>query len=337
MLSYPDQPIMSDDQTGAGDDNEDSTTVDHSYEIPADDWNAIDFRQAEVNLEDVPRRFIDGCHIHEAIAWLRDPQGYPVPVVLAELGGIAIRAEGKELAREFAIVERAVSMTVDSFPWNEVEEFAADLNEHGLRLLAVRPPNDEDGRPAMTFDFQRMREQTRMGILHEMSCLEEVAWGNDRDTPTIIDGRVGKFHRCGLHNYDVIGVIKQQKADYLHNAGWRLLYDLEPGRRTPVFVLPSKHLPVVSWYLKLDGANGQLPNWGIVRIEMPLERFEMRGRDFGVIDGLSRAIMEMRCRQSAYARGAVSLEPIVRAETSLKSLFCSLPALATHFYRITGL
>lgn len=340
MRAYPDQPVMEAPNDAATDDGNSEIqqpTIDHGFEREADAWTAIDVREADVDLDEVPRRFVDGSNVHEAIAWLQDPQGYPVPIVLAELGGVCVRAEGRELRREFAIVERAVSMTIDPFPWNEVEEFAAALSSHGLRLIPARPPDDEDGTPTMTFDFERMREQTRVGVLHEMACLEEVAWGHCRDLPTIVDGRVGRFHRCGLSEYDVIGVIKQQRADYLHPEGWRVLYELQPGHRTPAFVLPSKHLEVVSWYLKLDGADGELPNWGIVRVEIPRARFSVRGDDFGHIDCISRSLLEMRCRQSTYARGPVSLEPIVRAEESLKSLFSSIPALTTHFYRVTGL
>lgn len=339
MRAYPEQPVMEapGDSTTDDTDGEAESSIDHGLEYDAAAWKAVDVCDAEVNLDDVPRRFVDGSNIHEAVAWLRDPLGYPVPVVLAELGGVCVRADGRELKREFAIVERAVSMTIDPFPWDEIEQFAGALFEQGLRLIAARPPDDEDGRPAITFDFQRMREQTRVSVLHETSCLEEVAWGNDREVPTIVDGRVGRFHRCGLERYDVIGIIKQQCADYLHPAGWRVLYELQPGQRTPVFVLPSKHLEVVSWYLKLDGADGELPNWGIVRVEIPRTRFAARGDDFGYVDCLSRCILEMRCRRSSYARGPVSLEPIVRAEETLKSLFSAIPTLATHFYRLSGL
>jgi hypothetical protein len=340
MRAYPDQPVMEVSGDATADDVEaeiSHPTIDHGFEQDASAWKAVDVREAAVDLADAPRRFVDGSNVHEAVAWLRDPEGYPVPVVLAELGGVCVRAEGRELKREIAVVERAVSMTVDPFPWNEVEEFAAALYAQGLRLIAARPPDDEDGRPTMTFDFERMREQTRVSVLHEMSCLEEVAWGHDREVPTVVDGRVGRFHRCGLSRYDVIGVIKQQRADYLHTGGWRLLYELLPGQRTPAFVLPSKHLEVVSWYIKLEGDDGELPNWGIVRVEIPRGRFDVRGEDFAYIDSLSRCILEMRCRRGSYARGPVSLEPIVHAEQSLKSLFSSIPSIATRFYRMTGL
>ena len=44
----------------------------------------------------------------------------------------------------------------------------------------------------------------------------------------------------------------------------------------------------------------------------------------------------MRCRRSSYARGPVSLDPIVRAEESLKSLMTPPSALAQRFYRLAG-
>jgi hypothetical protein len=117
-------------------------------------------------------------------------------------------------------------------------------------------------------------------------------------------------------------------------------HQLEPGYRTPAFVLQACEAlkpRVVTWYLKLDGAHGALPNWGIVRVEVPEEFFKGTGRDFGYLDRLSRFLREVRCRQASYAREPVSLEPIVRAEESLKALFAPPTALTQHFYRLTGL
>ena len=93
----------------------------------------------------------------------------------------------------------------------------------------------------------------------------------------------------------------------------------------------------MSWYLKLDGPMGAMPNWGIVRIEVPMARFNLTGGDFGYIDRLSRGLVEMRCRRNSYGRAPVSLEPIVRAEESLKALFTPLPSLVAHFYHLAGL
>ncbi len=61
------------------------------------------------------------------------------------------------------------------------------------------------------------------------------------------------------------------------------------------------------------------------------------GCDFGYLDRVSNALLHLRCRQGSYARAPVSLEPIVRAEESLKSLLTSPATLAQRFYHLTGL
>jgi hypothetical protein len=172
-----------------------------------------------------------------------------------------------------------------------------------------------------------------------MRVLEELALFRDAETPSLIDGRLGGRVEAGgwPADADVVGLIKSHREDYLHPEGWRTLYALEPGRRTPVFKVASKHLPVASWYLKLDGPNGGLPNWGVVRVEVPWEQFERRGGEFGRIDRLSQALLHLRCRRGSYGRAPVSLEPVVRAEESLKALFSSLSTLQQHFFRLTGL
>lgn len=336
-------PTRPEEPGGAGgdEDGEAAGPVDHGLEQAPDDWTPIDVRSALPSDDERPRRFIDGSHVHQTVACVTGPEGHPVPVELAEIGGICMRAEGRRLVREFEVVERVVCMIVDPFPWDEVEDFAAGLADAGLRLLPARPPDgDEDGVPAVCFDFERMRAQTRIASRHAMAALEEVAWARGAtDTPSLVDGRLSRFHHRGVEQADVVGVIKRQHADYLHDQGWRVLYALEPGQRTPAFVLNIRNLEVVTWYLKLDGADGAMPNWGVVRLEIPKARFDQTGGDYGYLDRLSNATVEMRCRRgiAAYARGPVSLEPIVRAEESLGALFAPLPSLVESFYRTAGL
>ena len=75
----------------------------------------------------------------------------------------------------------------------------------------------------------------------------------------------------------------------------------------------------------------------IVRVEIAAEYFQRIGKDFGHIDRLSHALIEMRCRLGSYRRGPVSLAPIVRAEEVLRALFAPAGYLTQHFYRLTGL
>ncbi|HEV3145561.1 MAG TPA: hypothetical protein VGZ47_16830 [Gemmataceae bacterium] len=307
------------------------------------DWRPIDIGSDLPAPEEMPCRFIDGCYHGENVAWAQSPEGFPIPIRLAEIGGVCIRAEDRTLRREFAITERVVASIFDPFPWDDVESFAAALTAERFQCLPTRPHREvtengeELGTRKLSFDFRRNSEAVRIGVLHEMAALEELALCHDREVPVVVDGRIGKYQRCGLDGWDVIGVIKRHAGEYLHPQGYRALLALQPGQRTPIFELPSKHLDVISWYLKLEGGAGSMPDWGYVRMEISRDCFERHQSDFEYINRLSNGILRIRCRQDSYGRSPVSLEPIVRAEDSLKSLFQPMNPLIHHFYRLTKL
>jgi hypothetical protein len=339
---YPDQPELdtagdlADHEEGPGEDD-----VDHDYEGRA--WAPIPVDGAPIDREESPRRFVDGCHVGHTIAWLRDVEGHPVPLMLAEIGGICMEREGRELRLSFRAIERVVSLAIDPFAWNEVEDFAVALAEAGFRLLPASLPKVEGGGRAASYDFEVMRKRAQNRSNAEMEVLEEVALCQHAEVPTVVDGRLEPRinSNMDLQRCPIVGVVKQQRRGYLHPTGWKAYYRLEPAQRTPAFLIRStaekKAIPVVSWYLKLDGARGALPNWGVVRVEIAEAYFERIGRDFAQIDRLSHALYQMRCRLASYGRGPVSLEPIVRAETVLRSSFSPPSWLAEHFYRLTGL
>jgi len=199
-------------------------------------------------------------------------------------------------------------------------------------LLPAFPP---DGVPS--YDFEKMRKAAQNRSNDEMGVLEEAALAQRSGVPSVVDGRL-EPRQGGFDpgQSPVFGVIKTHYKNYLHSMGMQLLYQLDIGQRTPVFSLPKEKLSVVSWYLRLSGG-GMTPNWGIVRIEVPMQWFEARGRDWDFVDRLSRTIFEYRCRERSYSRAAVSLHPIVRAEESLGALFSPTSVLTNRFYRLVGL
>jgi hypothetical protein len=294
-----------------------------------------------------------------------------------------------ELRREFAMVERVVSMVASAFPWEEMEALATELMKHNLRLLPARAPGGE-----LTDILEPLRKAAQNRSMDEMEVLEELAVAQDAETPTIVDGRLER-RSGGLdpeRHSPVFGVIKTHREVYLHSHGMRLLYSLSPGERTPAFFIrqpepsdepdtsetlitaredsaPSEQdganiisqtnaahpttdeeevvkFPVASWYVRLSGGEGMMPDYGLVRVEVSLKWFIARGygsqnevyqsgTDF--INQLSRTLYEYRCRESSYERSAISLHPIVRAESSLRSLFSPSGTLKSNFYRLTGL
>lgn len=339
VRNYDAQPFLLDDGLMMDDEPDEGRDLD--YELASGDWRPIDIEEDDglAGWPLQPKRFVDGKDVGRTVAWLQSREGYPVPVRLSQIGAIVMRDVDGELRREFFVIERVVSLMVDLFPWDEVESFAIALQQNGFRLLPSRKPKPgKTFEGGWTFDFERMRRTTQNRSHDEMVRLERQALAREPYAPTLVDGRLdpheGAFDDTSC---PVVGLIKTHSRNYLHPQGWRAFYNLRPGQRTPSFRLEGK-LNVISWYLRLDGARGELPNWGIVRIEIPRRLFEITlERDWSYIGRLSRLISRLRCRDQSYGRAPVSIYPIQRAEASLGASFTQSEILINRFYRLTSL
>jgi hypothetical protein len=338
----PLQPILpglDDGETSEGTD-----TVELDVEVPAGEWAAKVVGESPAKSGEHPLRFIDGSRSALPVLCLRSPQGWPIPLLVSEVGAVALRLDGRSFVREFVTVERVISFVAEPFPWAEVEAFAAAVvNDTDLscRLVpANRPPEGHN-----PFDYEVMRSQASHRCEQEMLNAERLALAADPTVPTLVDGklagRIGSKAAAGRPL--LVGVVKRLAAE-LHPEGWRTLLGLRPGQRTPVFKLSGMSggkeadMPTASWFLKLAGGPRLAPNWGFVRVDVPWVQFaEHFGSDFSFVGRLSRWLIDARCRQESYGRMPVSLEPIVRAEESLKPLFTPLPILSTRLYRQSGL
>lgn len=336
--STPVQPnVSADDNTDQPDE------IDRAVEVPERDWKPFVLGEAPARAGEFPRRFVDGSQAGQPVLCVRAPQGWPVPLVLSEVGAVALKTVGRGFEREFVAVERVLSFVADPFPWAEVEAFASALlnkPELNLRVLPANRPSEAHS----PFDYEVMRTQARARAQQEMTTLERLALSADRNTETLVDGPLNRV--TGAPKADsslIVGVAKTQSADYLHDHGWRALLNLQPGQRTPAFRyegVRGEHggMPVLSWYLKLAGGPRLAPNWGYVRVEVPWGQFEHQFRnDFGFVNRLSRWLIDARCRTDSYARMPVSLDPIVRAEDALKPLFTPVSVLVNRLYRTAGL
>ncbi len=332
FTTYPPQPLMWGDETNAEDE---TPKVNIEYELPGDDWKPVTVRVPErwkpQDWPDRPVRFIDGKDQGDTITALTSADGYPVAVRLSEIGAVVVRVDHGECRREHAVTEKVVSMVADVFPWEEVEGFASALQHAGMRLLTARTL---DGQPS--YQFETMRRAAEHRSRDEMFELETSVLTLGRD-PSIVDGPLeSRLGGPEAADWPVFGVIKSHRQVYLHELGMQVLYRIKPGQRTPAFSLPNEKLPVVSWYVRLAGGPGTMPDWGLVRVEAPLRWFERAG-DWDVIDLLSRTLYDYRCRDGGYRRAPVSLHPIVRAEELLGVLCTPAKLLASRFYHLTGL
>lgn len=304
-------------------------------------WSAIDISDVEGwragEWHYSPVRFIDGKDVGQIIAWIRSPEGYPVPIRLAQVGGISMRIVDGSIRREFFQTQKVVAMPADLFPADEVEGFALALQGHGFRLLPAAQP--DQGYQETMMNYERLRGLADQRTRFEMLNLEEAAIAQDAGIPSIVDGSLD-MHAGGFDKdtCPVFGVIKRHYRNYIHTAGQLLLYDLQAGERTPAFVINRKARPaLLSWYLKINSDAGITPDSGYVRVEVAYDWFLNQHIDWDFANRLSRVLFEYRCRQRSYSRAAVSLHPIVRAEESLGSVFHPETSLYQRFYRVTDI
>jgi hypothetical protein len=333
----PVQPTLPD----ADDEEAPATAVERNVEQPEAKWEPIIVPEAGARPGEHPVRFIDGAQTQEPVLCLRAPRGWPIPLLVGEVGAVCLRLTGQQFVREFVAIERVLSLVADPFPWEQVEAFAGDLlnrPELQLRVLCANMPD----RQHSPFDYEIMRNQARSRMMQEMTTLERLAVAVDRSVPTLIDGPINRVmgNPAPLSPL-MVGVSKTQTVNFLHERGWITLLNLRPGQRTPVFRHEIRQddlsFPVASWYLKLAGGANLAPNWGYVRVEVPWGQFqEQFAGSFAWVNRLSRWLMDARCRSASYARMPVALEPIVRAEENLKPLFTPVPVLVNRLYRTAG-
>jgi hypothetical protein len=298
--------------------------VDLGIEVAPDLWAGRVVGEAPARSREFPVRFIDGSQTGQPVLCVRAPAGWPIALVLAEVGAVALRSSGRTFVREFRVVDRVLSFVAHPFPWAEVEGFAAALANNPafrLRVLPANMPKDGEYSP---FDYGVMRQQAYNRCQQEMLELEVLALATEPGVPTLVDGQLGGRigETAAAARPLLVGAVKRPTPRHLHDAGWRTLLTLRPGQRTPCFKIAGvgggkqADIPLVSWFLKLAGGARLAPNWGFVRVDVPWIQFERQFRgDFGFVDRLSRWLIDARCRQESYARMPVSLDPIVRAGT----------------------
>src|SRR5438270_2069851 len=320
--------------------------IDLSVEVEPERWSPRVVGEAPARPSEFPVRFIDGSQTGQPVLCVRSPAGWPIALVLAEVGAVALRSAGRTFTREFRVIDRVLSFVADPFPWAEVEAFAAALANNPALRLRVVGANMPDTAKYSPFDYGVMRSQAYNRCQQEMLELEVLALAAAPDVPTLVDGQLGG--RIGETAAAVrpllVGAVKRPTPKHLHEAGWRTLLNLRPAQRTPCFKITGvgggrrSDIALVSWFVKLAGGPRLAPNWGFIRVDVPWVQFERQfGLDFGFVDRLSRWLIDARCRQESYARMPVSLDPIVRAEDVLKPLFNPPPVLANRLYRTAGL
>ena len=140
------------------------------------------------------------------------------------------------------------------------------------RALAVDPFADDEAPAAVRHPQEwtaraltavpRAREEAERGLLD--------AWVATGDGPILVDGGISGCAAASRGESQVaIGVVKSHRTLYVAEDALAVVLGLAAGARTTAFGIasPRRH-PVASFYLRLRGAEGRSPLFGLVRVEV---------------------------------------------------------------------
>src|SRR5438105_1619920 len=96
----PVQPNVAD-----GGDDDQPAAIDRTVERDEPAWGPVTVPEQPAEDGEFPRRFIDGSQAGQPVLCVRSPQGWPIPLVLGEVGAVALRAVGRRFEREFVAIE----------------------------------------------------------------------------------------------------------------------------------------------------------------------------------------------------------------------------------------
>ena len=312
-------------------DDEDDTPrdgLDLEYERPQHDWAPIPPGEP---TDDVPVRFVDGSIKSKTVGSLL-VDFRRRPIIAAAVSAAALEIDGRTTKRGAGTQTRKVLCLYSD---GIERDFISDAF-HALRAIGV----DLLERPlgSVLGDFDTMRRGTRSLAMEAMEEAERAVMLADFTKPTLMDGLLERrLATAPTHNVPVVGLVKRQMTTYLPAALQELVYALQPGERTPAFVLRTvQHVDLVNTYVRLSSEAGISPSYGIVRVTAPLAYVEKaHGSDVpAYLSGLATYLYRLRHRDLAYSRAGISVEPIVRVEDHLHAILPDLEALLPKVHRM---
>jgi hypothetical protein len=314
----------------ADEEAEDSATegLDLDYERPQANWAPI---APGVPTPDVPVRFIDGSVATRTAGSLL-VRGRRRPLIAAVVSAAALEIDGRVLRRPAgARTQKLLCLYSDGMEKDDLLEARDTLRSIGVELRE-RPTG------AVTGDFDMMRRATRSLAMDEMEQMERAVLLEDPQKPTLVDGLLERrLAATPSHDVPVVGLVKRQMTSYLPAPLQEMTYSLQPGERTPAFVLRTvQHVDLVNTYLRLSAQTGASPSYGIVRVTVPLDYVERahNERVSAYLSGLAGYLYRLRHRDLAYARSGISVDPIVRVETHLHAILPEIDSLIPRLHRL---
>ena len=300
---------------------------DFDLEVPQHLWRPI---APGPPTEDVPERFVDGSIQSRTVASIT--VGFRRrPLIAATISAACLERDGRSLRRGSG----TQTLKVLCLNSNGLEE--ADLVA-ARETLASLDVALQTGETEAAGDFDAMRRATRALAMTALEAAERDVMLTEAERPTLVDGLLERRLAGQRHDLPVTGLVKRQIATYLPPGLQELAYGLQPGERTPAFVLETvQHVPIINTYLRLSSPPGASPSYGLVRLTAPLEYVEKHHPGAGLgryLSGLASFLFSLRQRDYAYARAGISIEPIVRVEEHLHAILPDIDVLVQRLHRL---
>jgi hypothetical protein len=304
-----------------------------SYETAASEWRAIPCQGIPTYR---PQRFIDGSLFSRTAATFCVGERRQ-PAVLACVGALALHLEGRRLVRSphSLHVETVLCLLNNGMRHEDLLQLTEALRTLNIRLITLETME-------ITADFEALRKRCWDLAKQQMEDAERRILFSQPRVPALVDGLLERrLTTVEAHGIPAIGMVKRQMRQYLPPAHIDFLYNLQPGERTPAFIIETKQASIVSWYLRLSGAETQSPSYGIVRLSATQEyleqRFPRRAERWAEISAVSHWLHTLRHREGSYARVGISLEPIVRVEDELHALLPNIDQQVVRVHRALGI
>jgi hypothetical protein len=140
------------------------------------------------------------------------------------------------------------------------------LADSGIEVFDTTATHDLDSIHPFAIQDAALQAVQRHRSALERELAE--AWVTEADGQLFVDGGISESPSVAT-SAAVVGVVKSHQQMYVHGDDLPVILSLTEGQRSSVTrVSPRTRTAVVSWYLRLRGAAGRDPLWGLVRVEI---------------------------------------------------------------------
>ncbi|MFN8105476.1 MAG: hypothetical protein U0U69_13535 [Acidimicrobiia bacterium] len=264
-----------------------TANVDAGIEVEPQRWGPI--APAAAPIADV--LFVDGVRRIDAHVWIdTDDESTSRHGICASYAAGAVRCNGKAEVVAARVCRRLFTAATE----------AEDLETRWGAYTVHTAQGD-------TVETLSLAVQAEMGALEGLVAAEAGA-----ADLVVLDGPLG---RRG-HVAGALGYVKTHHSAYLPAECQRVLGDLNPGERTPLFLIESGGRSLFSWYVRLPGETGGSPLSGRVRCETVADRSTTEVSSLA--DAVAATVVRFASRSHREPRAPQNLYPIAGLEAQLR-------------------